>query len=73
MTGEYAIITLHLLPGGIFAECEDTDESVLIPEGKANPLIDFINRVDSITNPNATFTLTDKGKQEIKNIKGEKQ
>ncbi len=61
MTGEYATITLHLIPGGIFAECEDTDESIIIPEGNANTLVDFINEVDANTNPDAVYAITEKG------------
>ncbi len=72
MTGEYATITLHLFPGGMLAECEDTDESIVIPEGKAEPLIDFIDGVAAVTDPNATFAITDKGREEMKKME-EKQ
>lgn len=62
MTGEYATIVLHLLPGGIYAECEDTDAGVMIGKGDGNSIMQFINNVEDMCDPEATFELTEKGR-----------
>lgn len=61
MTGEYATIVLHLIPGGIYAECEDTDAGVMINKGDGNSIMQFINDVEGACDPDATFELTEKG------------
>lgn len=61
MTGEYATIVLHLIPGGIYAECEDTDAGVMINKGDGNSIMQFINDVEDACDPDATFELTEKG------------
>lgn len=66
MNGEIATIQLHLFPNGIYAECEDTEDGKFIPAGDGNALCEFVNKVQDICDPNATFTLTEKGKNMLK-------
>lgn len=65
----YATITLELFKSGIHATCEDTGDDEFIPAGDGNKLIDFINEVDELTNPDATFTLTEKGKEYARRLR----
>lgn len=67
----YATITLELRKGGIIASCDDINEEVFIKSGDGNALMDFINLVDDCTNPDATYTITDKGRRYLKQLKKE--
>lgn len=71
MTGEYATVTLHFISGGIYAECEELDEGKMIAAGDGDAIMDFINEVDTYANPNTTFSLTEKGKEEVERLKQE--
>ena len=68
MRGEMATVNIHLFPNGMYVECDDIDDAKFIPEGDIQPLIDFINEVSGLTDPNARFALTEKGKQKIKEL-----
>lgn len=59
----YATITLELRKSGMIASCDEINEEVFIESGDGNALMDFINLVDDCTNPDATYTLTDKGRE----------
>lgn len=66
----FATITIELFKSGMGVTCEDTGEEIFIPrameEGAksiANPLIDFINNVEVICDPDATFALTPEGEK----------
>lgn len=66
----YATITIELFKSGMGVTCDDTGEEIFIPremeKGKnsnANALIDFINNVDDICDPDATFVLTPEGEK----------
>lgn len=68
MKGEIATISIHLFPKGMYVECEDVDNAMFIPEGDIQPLIDFINEVSVVTDPNARFEITEKGRQYLKQL-----
>ena len=57
-----ATIILELFKSGIHLTCEDTGHDEFIPHGDGNKLVDLINEIELDTDPDATFTLTDKGK-----------
>lgn len=59
----YATITLELFKSGMRVSCEDINDETFIARGDGNALIDFINNVDEICDPDATFELTDKGRE----------
>lgn len=80
--GKYGTIILDLYKGGIRAHCPELsddpdDPDVLelgqydefIPRGDGNALMDFINDVDGLLHPDATFTLTEKGKKSVRKNK----
>lgn len=66
MNGEYAVITLHLFRHGIYAECDDVNDGTFIKAGDGQGIVDFVNQVDSICHPDTTFTITDKGREMLK-------
>ena len=37
-----------------------------IPRGDGDKIIDFLNDVEDVCNPDATFTLTEKGREHLK-------
>ncbi len=65
----YATITLELSKAGIHAICEDIEEDVFCPRGgkesNLQPLVEFINKVEELCNPDTTYRLTDKAKKMI--------
>ncbi|MBO7318379.1 MAG: hypothetical protein J6U43_06650 [Bacteroidales bacterium] len=65
----YATITLELYESGIRAYCEDTGNETFIPRGDGNALMTFINDTEDICHPDATFTITEKGKRYLKSLK----
>lgn len=64
----YATIKLELRKAGIIATCEDIEEEVFIKHGDGNALIDFINNVEDICDPEATFQITEKGREYLKSL-----
>lgn len=72
MSTTFATITLELSKAGIHAICEDTEEDAFIPRDDLQPLVDFINDVEAVCNPDTVFHLTEKGKKEGKRILKEK-
>ena len=74
--GKFATIQLDLYKGGIRAYCQDLSDcddlyEEFIPRGDGQALIDFINEVDELTNPDTVFALTEKGKNEAKKLNGD--
>ena len=65
----YANINLELFKSGIHLTCEDTDEDEFIPKGNGDMLMDIINEIDALCNPDAIFTLTEKGKEYVEKLK----
>lgn len=66
-----AVITLEVYNSGIHFMCDDIDEDDFIPIGDGNKLIELINKVQYETDPNATFALTEKGKEYLKRLENE--
>lgn len=71
MRGELAEISIHLFSNGMYVECEEIDDAKFIPAGDLQPLVDFINEVSSFTDPNARFTITEKGKMHVEKLNNE--
>lgn len=71
--GVFANITLELSKAGIRAYCEELDEDVFCVDGSLEPLVELINRADSLCNPETTFRLTEKGRRELKRIMNNKK
>lgn len=65
MNGEIATIQLHLFPNGMYVECEETEDGKFIPAGDIRPLLEFINDVQDVCDPDATFTITEKGEKRL--------
>lgn len=63
-----AVITLELYNSGIHFVCDDTGADDFIPRGDGNKLMELINNVQDITDPDAIFTLTEKGREYIKRL-----
>ena len=66
-----AVITLEVYNSGIHFMCDDIDEDDFIPIGDGNKLIELINKVQYETDPNATFALTEKGKELLNKLENE--
>lgn len=65
----YANINLELFKSGIHLTCEETGEDEFIPRGNGNMLMDIINHIEEICDPDAIFTLTEKGKEFLEKLK----
>lgn len=68
MPGEYAQATIHFFEGGLYVECEDLDIGKFIPVGNGNALMDIINEIDDIMNPDSRFSITEKGEEALKQM-----
>lgn len=64
----YATITLELSKADIHAYCEEIDEDCFCINGNLEPLVKLINDAE-ICNPDTRFSLTDKGKREVKRLR----
>ena len=64
-----AVITLELYNSGIHFVCDDTSTDDFIPRGDGNKLMELINNVQDLTDPDAIFKLTEKGKEYLKRLK----
>lgn len=58
-----ATITLELFKSGIHLSCEETDTDEFIPNGDGNKLMEILNNIQDITDPDARWGLTEKGKR----------
>ena len=67
----YATITLKLFKGGILFDCEEADISDVIPYGNGNRLMELLNEVEEICDPDATFEITEEGRQYLQKLKDE--
>ena len=61
MTGERATAIFHFFDGGIFIECEDLGK--FIPAGQAKQIIDTLNEINQLTDPDTRFLITEKGEK----------
>lgn len=68
MTGENTTAVFHFFDNGIYVECEDLDIGKFITKGDGNAIMDILNQIDEVTDPNATFVLTEKGKKVDENL-----
>ena len=65
----YAKVVIEFRKAGLVVSCEDIGEEIFIPRSKdsdkspINKLVDFINNVEDICDPDATFTITEEGKK----------
>lgn len=61
--GKYATITLEMYKKGMKFTCEDIELEEFIPTGDGNMLMDLLNEVAEVCDPDATFQLTEKGEE----------
>lgn len=65
----YAKVVIEFRKAGLVVSCEDIGEEIFIPrstdsdKSPINKLVDFINDVEDICDPDATFTITEEGKK----------
>lgn len=57
-----ATIILELFKSGIHLTCDDTGHDEFIPRGDGNTLVEVLNNIQDITDPDAIWSLTEKGK-----------
>lgn len=74
--GKFATIRLELFKAGIRAVCDDLsdeDETYeeFIARGDGDALLDFINEVEGVCDPEARFALTEKGKKSVERLRKE--
>ena len=58
-----ATITLELFKSGIHLSCEETGTDEFIPNGDGNKLMEILNNIQDITDPDTRWGLTEKGKR----------
>lgn len=63
MTGERMSVIFHFFDNGIYIECEDLDIGKFVSKGDGNAIMEVLNEIEDYSDPNATFTLTEKGKK----------
>lgn len=68
----YATIVLQLSKAGIHAMCEELERDCFCVDGNLDPLVDLINDAEAFCNPDTEFTLTDKGREELKKYNNKK-
>lgn len=68
MTGENTTAIFHFFDNGIYVECEDLDIGKFVTKGDGNAIMDILNQIDEVTDPSATFVLTEKGKKAAENL-----
>lgn len=68
MTGENTTAIFHFFDNGIYIECEDLDIGKFVTKGDGNAIMDILNQIDEVTDPSATFVLTEKGKKAAENL-----
>lgn len=66
-----ATIKLELFKSGIHLSCEETGTDEFIPRGDASKLIEIINDIDILCDPDTTFSLTEKGLQYLEELEKE--
>ena len=62
----YATITLELHKCGIVFRCDDCDVEEFIPVGDVDKLLEQLNLIEDVCNPDSRFMLTEKGKRELR-------
>ena len=69
----YATITIEMSKAGLHCICEDIEEDVFCINGDLSPLVELLQRVEDVCNPDTVFSLTEKGKEYVEKLikKGE--
>ena len=62
MNKKIAEIKIDLYQNGLIARCEDMEMEAMCTNG--NELMDFLNDVQSVTDPDTRFCLSEKGEEE---------
>ena len=65
----YAEIKLDLFKAGIHLVCEDADIDVFIEKGDGDKLVGTINEIEEICDPDVKYSLTDKGRELLKQLR----
>ena len=65
----YATIKLEMFKSGMHVTCEETEHDEFVPAGDGNKLMDILNEIDDLCNPDATFVVTEKGKEHLEQLK----
>lgn len=65
----YATIVLELFKSGMHVTCEETETDEFVPAGDGDKILDIINEIDDICDPDATFVITEKGKAYLEELK----
>ena len=67
----YATIKIEMSKAGLHCICDDIDEDVFCIDENLEPLVELINKAESLCNPDTVYMLTEKGKAEAERIKKE--
>lgn len=65
----YATITIEMSKAGLHCICEDIDEDVFCINGDLSPLVELLQLAEDVCNPDAVFSLTEKGKKYAEELK----
>ena len=65
----YATITIEMSKAGLHRICDDIDEDVFCINGDLSPLVELLQRVEDVCNPDTVFSLTEKGKEYAEKLK----
>ena len=57
----YANINLEMFKSGLHLTCKETEDDEFIPNGNGNMLMDILNKIDELTNPDTRYKITEKG------------
>jgi len=57
----YANINLEMFKSGLHLTCKETEDDEFIPKGNGNMLMDILNKIDELTNPDTRYQITEKG------------
>ena len=57
-----ATIILDMYKSGLHVTCEETDHDEFVPHGNGNRLMEILNNIQDVTDPDAEWGLTEKGK-----------
>jgi hypothetical protein len=65
----YATIVLELFKSGMHVTCEEAEIDEFVPAEDGNKLMDIIDDIDDICNPDARFVITEEGKAFLEKLK----
>ena len=65
----YATITIEMSKAGLHCICDDIDEDVFCINGDLSPLVELLQLVEYVCNPDTVFSLTEKGKEYAEKLK----